>query len=103
MDPEPLETKLFCGARAGDVISYFGSGAEFIFLINILLHCSQCGGCQDELNHRTDTERNISYGTTTVLLKYSFYVVNAICVGLELEPEPKLDKRRNRKYSWSHN
>ena len=49
-DPEPVEPKIFCGAREGAVISYIGSGsgAEIIFLINILLYCRQFGGCQDQ-------------------------------------------------------
>ena len=52
-DPEPVEPKIFCGARAGAVISYIGSGsgAEIIFLLRvlvILLYSRQFGGYQNQ-------------------------------------------------------
>ena len=49
------------------------SEAKITFLRNILLYCSQCGGCQDEKQIYIPT-KNISYCFIVIVL-YSLYVV----------------------------
>ena len=48
-DPEPVEPKIFCGAREGAVISYIGSGsgAEIIFWLKISVIFLYCVSLED--------------------------------------------------------